>query len=173
MNLLFGYDAMVAHWAAQRIPHVGTGPEFGPCAALGVVDDQGNIGAACVYHGFQPKFGGMEISFALEHPRFLSRSIISGLLSYPFAQVACVRVTACTPLKATSTRTFLETLGFKREGVVRRGFRTDDAVIYGLLAKEWARSPFNLNRRRDVPPLPIPRRVSRVQERLRSPAAVA
>lgn len=155
MKLLFGHDHLVTQWAAQRIPHVDEADNFGPCVAIGVVDDHGVIRAAAVYHGYQPRFRGIEISFALESPRYLTRDVISGLLRYGFGQLQCLRVTAVTPLKATSTRRFLEKLGFKREGVLRRGFGNDDAVLYGLLAKEWARSPFNRDRRTDVPPLPV------------------
>lgn len=143
MRLAFGHDALVADWVAARIPHVGAGLEFGPCAAIGAVDDQGIIRAGAVYHGYQPKFGGIEISFAKDPDVQLTRGVIGGLLRYPFEQLQCVRVTACAPLKATSTRTFLEKLGFKREGVVRLGFGKDHAVIYGMLARrEWANSPF-------------------------------
>jgi RimJ/RimL family protein N-acetyltransferase len=155
MRLVFGHDALVAGWAANRIPHVETADNFGPMTAIGVPDDDGKLGAAAVYHGYQERFRGIEISFACDHPRYLSRTIISGLLRYPLAQLSCQRVTAATPRKATSTRQFLEKLGFRREGVMRRGFGNDDAVVYGLLAKEWARSPFNLDRRTDVPPLPV------------------
>jgi hypothetical protein len=33
-------------------------------------------------------------------------------------------------------------LGFKREGSIRRGFGDDNAIIYGLLAEEWAAGRF-------------------------------
>lgn len=113
------------------------------------------MAAGAVYHAYRPEFRGIEISFAMRPGLYLSRSAISALLRYPFIELNCVRVTAVTPLKATSTRQFLEKLGFKREGVLRRAFGTDDAVVYGMLAKEWARSAFNVDRRRDVPPLPM------------------
>lgn len=143
----------VAHWTAERIPFVGVGENFGPCSTMGVLDSEGLMAAGAVYHAYRPAFRGLEISFAMRPGFYLSRSAISALLRYPFAELNCVRVTAVTPLKATSTRQFLEKLGFKREGVLRRAFGTDDAVVYGMLAKEWARSLFNVERRRDVPPL--------------------
>jgi len=143
MRLLVGHDMYVAEWVGSRIPHVGSGLEFGPCAAIGAVDDDGNVQAGAVYHGYQPKYGGIEISFAKAPGAQLTRGVIGGLLRYPFAQLQCQRITACAPLKATSTRQFLEKLGFRREGVVRVGFGKDHAVIYGMLArKEWAHSPF-------------------------------
>jgi RimJ/RimL family protein N-acetyltransferase len=143
LKLLFGHDAIVAEWVANQIPHVGFGEAFGPCAAIGCVDDNGIIRAGAVYHGYQPRFRGIEISFAKAPEAVLTRGVVGGLLRYPFEQLQCVRVTACAPLKATSTREFLEKLGFKREGVVRLGFGDDHAAIYGMLARrEWAHSPF-------------------------------
>lgn len=143
MRLLFGQDALVAEWVGQRIPTVGSGPDFGPCAAIGAVKDDGLLGAGAVYHNWQPKFGGIEISFAKDPEARLTRGVIGALLRYPFGSLQCHRITACAPLKATSTRQFLEKLGFRREGVVRLGFGNDHAVVYGMLArKEWAHSPF-------------------------------
>lgn len=143
MKLLFGHDALVAEWVASRIPHVGAGMEFGPCQAIGAVNDHGVIEAGAVYHAYQPRFRSLEISFALDAKGRLTRGVIGAMLRYPFGQLQCQRITACAPLKATSTREFLEKLGFRREGVVRLGFGNDHAVIYGLMAKEWARSPYH------------------------------
>lgn len=143
MKLLFGYPDAVADWVGRRIETVGSGPAFGKCYAIGAVNDEGALGAGAVYHNWQPQFGGIEISFAKDPAAQLTRGVIGALLRYPFVTLECKRITACAPLKATSTRDFLEKLGFKREGVVRLGFGNDHAVVYGMLArKEWANSPF-------------------------------
>lgn len=149
MRTLCGYDPQVAAWVAQQIPHVGDVSNFGPLAAIGVIDDYGNLAAGAVYHGYMPRFRGIEISFAMRtlpdgrhDPRALSRGVIRALLSYPFDSLNCVRVTAATPRKAEQTRAFLEKLGFKREGVLRYGFGSDHAFLYGLLEREWRRGPF-------------------------------
>ncbi len=146
MRPLFGHDALVAEWVGQRIPHVGNGASFGQCAAIGLVDDEGIIQAGAVYNNFQPQYRNIEISFGLAAKGRLTREAIRILLRYPFAQLNCRRCTAITPLKATSTRAFLEKLDFRREGVVRHGFGNDHAVIYGLLDHHWARHPFNRER---------------------------
>ncbi|HXQ10980.1 MAG TPA: GNAT family protein [Caulobacteraceae bacterium] len=80
------------------------------------------------------------MSFASETPRWLTRNLIRQILSYPFDQLGCQRITAITPKKARAARAFLDHFGFKREGVVRRGFGSDDAIISGLLKREWMRS---------------------------------
>lgn len=150
MNLLFGHDRDVAHWVACQIPHMhrriprfAPGEAFGPGAAIGVLDAQGRMVGGCVYHNWDEDCGSMEISCASTTPSWLKPGVMRALLRYPFAQVGCQRLTACTPRRATSARQFLERLGFKREGCVRRGFGDDHAIIYGLLAEEWAESSLN------------------------------
>lgn len=142
MRLLLGQDAYVAAWAAQRIPHIGPNG-FGPCAAIGVVSEAGEVVGGAVFHGYQPHYRAVEISFALSDPRCLNASLIAGIMAYPFDQLHVERVTAVTPRKAASARRFLEKFNFKREGNARRGFGTDDAIIYGLLRSDWRASRFN------------------------------
>lgn len=143
MKVLFGYDAAVADWVAARIAHVGRGENFGPCAAIGVIDAAGRLLGGVVYHNWQESTGNIELSFAADTPRWLTRRIIGELLRYPFWQLGCIRVTGVTPRKATSARRFLDKFGFKREGLVRKGFGNDDAVISGLLRTEWEASKWS------------------------------
>jgi RimJ/RimL family protein N-acetyltransferase len=143
MRLLLGQDEAVAAWVAARIPHMGPGADFGPCAALGVVAEDGRLLGGVVFSNWQPRWGSIEASFAADGRRWLTPRLIRQILSYPFTQLDCGRVTAVTPLSASDARRFLETFGFKREGLVRRGFGDDDAVVSGLLKTEWLRSRWN------------------------------
>ena len=145
MRLLFGQDRDVAHWVAQHIPHMairipdfGYGETFGMGAAIGVIDSEGVLAGGVVYHNYDPYCRSMELSCASTTPRWLTREIVGGLLRYPFLQANCQRLTSVTPRRATSTRRLLEGLGFRREGSIRRGFGDDNAIVYGLLAEDWA-----------------------------------
>lgn len=140
MRLRYGDDAVVAAWVAARIDHVAMGTDFGPCKAIGVETDRGELVGGVVYHNFMPSVGNIELSFASARRNWLTRPLICGLLSYPFDQLQCQRVTGVTPRRATSARRFLDQFGFKREGCVRRGFGTDHAIISGLLREEWQAS---------------------------------
>lgn len=146
MRLAVGYDAQVADWVGKRIPHMGDSEAFGPCAAIGVVNDDGYLVAGVVFHNYVERYRIVEISMAASNVRWASRATLTGLLAYPFEQLNCVRVTTITPRKNKRALTFNRKLGFKQEGIVRRGFGSQDAVICGLLAKEWRESPFNLRR---------------------------
>lgn len=149
LSLLFGHDAEVAHWVTERIPHAAVripyfplGQVFGPSVALGVMDEQGTLLAGVVYHAHDPFVRSIEVSCASDSARWANREVFRSLLRYPFGQLQCQRITAATPRSATSTRQFLEGLGFKREGSLRRAFGDDNAIIYGLLAEEWAAGRF-------------------------------
>lgn len=146
MRVVFGgpeETRMIAAWVAARIPQMDGVADFGPCVAFGVEDEQGRPVGGVVFHNHQPRFRNIEGSFASDTPRWLTRDVICKILSYPFDQLDCIRLTALTPRQAASARRFLDTFGFKREGIVRRGFGTDDMVVSGLMRHEWATSRWN------------------------------
>lgn len=136
----------MADWVAARIPFMIDGADFGPCAAIGTMNSEGQLLGAVLFTNHQPRFGNIEVSFASASPRWLTKSALTVILSYPFDQLRVGRITAITPKQSAGARQFLDSFGFKREGVVRSGFGTDDAIISGLLEKEWRRSRFNLHR---------------------------
>jgi RimJ/RimL family protein N-acetyltransferase len=146
MRLVIGHDPFFAAWVQARIPQMAGLPGgFGPCTAIGVAHGDVVVGA-CVYHGYQPRFGSIEMSFASVDPRWLigpageRKAIIRGLMGYPFDQLKVGRVSATTPKKNRAARRFIDKFGFKREGVARRGFGDDDAILSGLLESEWRAS---------------------------------
>jgi RimJ/RimL family protein N-acetyltransferase len=140
VRLVLDRSPAVAAWVAGRIPQMTGAADFGPSTAIGVVSEDGRALGGVVFHNYQPRFRNIEVSFASETPRWLTRNLIRQILAYPFDQLACQRITAITPKRAKAARAFLDHFGFKREGVVRRGFGNDDAVISGMLKREWMRS---------------------------------
>ena len=138
MRLVWDEDAAVAAWVAARIPWVGEAAAFGPCRAIGVARADGTAAAGVVFSSYHPKFASIEIAAASETPRWLTRALVRQIMGYPFDQLGCLRVTAVTPRRAMPARRFLESFGFKREGLARRGFGAfGDAVIFGMLRREW------------------------------------
>lgn len=133
-RMLFGQDATVADWVAERIPHVDGA--FRDCAAIGVADEAGRILGGVVYHDYR----GNDVQMSLAGtPGWLSRSALTVFFRYPFAQLGCDRVTCFVPARNIRTRAFCEKFGFTQEGVIRRGFAVptpDDCIVYGLLHEE-------------------------------------
>ena len=140
MRIVLGRDPEVADWVARRIPHLGEGRAFGPCAAIGVESEDGRPLGGVVFSEWRPACRSIEASFASDTPRWLTRRIIGAILAYPFEQLGCQRITTLTPRRARAARRFLDAFGFKREGLVRKGFGDDDAMVSGLLKREWEAS---------------------------------
>lgn len=102
---------------------------------LVVTDDaQSEIRAIVVYDRFNGR--DMEMSIASFTPRWCNRKDLYSLFAYPFILRRCARVTATTREHAENTRSFLERLGFEKEGVLRESYLDSNGVVYGMLRRE-------------------------------------
>jgi RimJ/RimL family protein N-acetyltransferase len=108
--------------------------DFGPCAAIGICNEDGLI-AGVVYNWYRQ--ANIEITCAAISPRWCTSRILSGLFWYPFGQIGCHRVTCVVEHTNQTVRVFLRRLGFTEEGVMRRSYLNgNDAVIHGMLREE-------------------------------------
>ena len=141
MKLLFGCSELMTAWVRARIPYMD--PEgFGPCQALGVMDSKDKVIGGVVFHGWNSHYRSIEVSCAADSAKWLSRGIIHAILSYPFEQLGCERVSSATKADDKRTRHVLEALGFQYEGTGRRMFGDHDGVGYSLLRDEWRAGRF-------------------------------
>ncbi|MGN6124694.1 MAG: GNAT family N-acetyltransferase [Sphingomonas oligoaromativorans] len=135
-------EPRLLRWCAERIPHAtAEGWYLERAQPLGISDGR-DLLAVMVVHGYERQHGNAQISMAAASPRWASRPVIAKLLSYPFEQLRCQRITTLIPASNARAIRFNEGIGFQREGLARRGFGTEDCVILGLLAEErpaWAR----------------------------------
>lgn len=158
MRLIYGPEVndQIAFWVGLHIPMVkrrieqGSAEPFGPSVAFGVVNRDGDLCGGVVFHNYLQDMKCIEVSCAATKDNWLTPSLARTILRYPFTQLGCQRVTAVTPRRGTRVRRFLEGLGFVREGSVRRGFLTDNAIIYGLLSEEWAAHRINRPKERVI-----------------------
>jgi RimJ/RimL family protein N-acetyltransferase len=135
IGMLVGHDAAVAQWVGERIGI----RDFGAYTALGILSGDQLI-AGVVFNNWRPP--GIEVTMASTSPRWCTRSTLAAIFWYVFEQIGCKRLTALTEAKNQPVRAFLCHLGFQQEGLLRYGFPTDDAVIYGMLKEEcrWLRT---------------------------------
>lgn len=145
MRLLIGEDRLVAEWVRRQIPHM-EGADFGACTAVGVIDEDANILGGVVWHNYRPQFRTIEWSAAATTANWLSATLITDIMRYPFEQLGCQKIRALIPLRNERARRFHKRFGFKQEGQLRREFGSQDAICYGLLRSEWRKSPLNLER---------------------------
>lgn len=141
------FDAFVP-WVCRRIPHLhlagikslGEGVVF--VVATGT-DPGARPLAAVVFHAYSPAFRSIEVSMASDSLMWAKKPAISTMLNYVFNELKCERLQAVTARKGRGpkrARRFLEHLGFRFEGVGRRAFGADDAVMFSMLrenAQYW------------------------------------
>lgn len=139
MKLLYGADEAVGAWVQARIPNMPRLPA--PFVGIGVLSGA-QLVAGVLFHGYVPEFGVIEVSIAADTPRWISRQRVSLILGYPFRQLRCGRVGAAIMAANTRSVRLCEGLGFQREGLLRRGFGGDDAVVLGLLREDWERGRY-------------------------------
>ena len=137
MRVVYGVDDAVAAWVAERIPHVRTCEGLGPYTAMGVASDDGRRAGGVVWHGYKPDYRTIELSAAADDRRWLTRTVIREIFAYPFQFLNLGRVTTITPSRNRPAIHLNVKLGFQIEGIVRRGFGDDDAIVMGLLREEW------------------------------------
>lgn len=138
--LIYGHDRELSLWAGNKLGYDGAiGSRHDP-VAIGV-SRQGKIVAVAVFYDYRGV--SIEVTFVTTTPRWASRENISAILSYPFVQLGCKRLTAITEENNRDARAFLERLGFCQEGIHPDGFESGVGISYGLLkadAQRWLRS---------------------------------
>ena len=139
MRLLLGFDEDVARYVASRIPGM---TDFGPSAAIGVIDSNHMLIGGVVFHDYQPQWRNIQVSFASDRADWLTPRLVRGILHYPFFQLQCARITCATPKRNKRARQFLAKFGFRHEGTIRKGFGDDDMILSGLMRTEWTQNRF-------------------------------
>ena len=129
-------DDSLTSWLEERIDHYTTQSDTRIMAVLG---DDDEVLAVAAYYNWSQHYRSIDVSFAADTPKWGTRHIMRSLITYPFEQLDCVRVTALVMATNHRARRLCEAVGFIEEGVARQGFHPDDAVIYGLLKSEASR----------------------------------
>jgi [ribosomal protein S5]-alanine N-acetyltransferase len=109
-----------------------------------VVPQGGKVIGTCTLFNFDRSNRRAEIGFALGRPwwgRGLMGEALTALLDFAFGELGLRRIEAdADPLNSASIK-LLESLGFRREGLLRErwnvGGELQDTVFLGLLAREY------------------------------------
>ncbi len=134
LRILGGQRELVGLWMLKQLPGVMDLP--GSYEAIGVVRGTQLVGG-CLYTEYWPCKGGGDVKMWAVGHNWLSRRIIKVMLDYAFVHNRCHRITSITRRKNKASRQLVERLGFKLEGVARKGCGlNEDAMIYGLLKEE-------------------------------------
>lgn len=100
----------------------------------------------CVVVAYHATEDNIFCSFAADNPRWASKENIAAWGYWLFDQLGMKRVTATVKKGNKRSRKFVEGIGFKYEGNVRKAIKNEDMIVYGLLKGEhdkWLRKAFN------------------------------
>lgn len=124
-----------AAWTLPYLrPAINSIKDYGHFTPIAVLKDSEPV-AVVIYNNYH----GHDISMTIASstPRWVTKGVLRGLFAYPFNQIGCARVTACTRKANKSARTLLEKAGFTLEGNQRLGYLgQQDMLYYGMLKKE-------------------------------------
>jgi len=137
-TILWAEDpALVAEWVAAKFPHVEAFPPW--ARAVGWVRVNGD-GTGEIVGGVVacPRGGDFdaELSIALDGVS-VTRDQLRRLLRLVFEEWGWVRVTCLIARSNRRARSFVERIGFRREGALKHGFDgRQTAVVYGMTRED-------------------------------------
>jgi hypothetical protein len=133
VQLVFGEDALVAHWVGLNLG-VAIHPPF--TAIGGTVDGQ-TLCAGAVFNDFN----GSNIEITLFGPGCFTRGNVRAMYHYAFVQLQANRLSAKTRKRNKLVRRLLPRLGFVFEGTLKNYYGMgEDALTFRLdpaVAKKW------------------------------------
>lgn len=141
MKLLFGHSDAVERFVAGLIPRCADG--FGPCQAIGVIDNDGKLIAGWVWHGWDPSAETMEFSGASINPHWMTQDILHALFSYAFDEVKCQMVLTRNSESNKRLHRQLARYGFTRWDVPRLFGRGENGVFWTLTDDAWRANNFH------------------------------
>lgn len=80
---------------------------------------------------------GPDIHMTIAGPGVLSRQTMKAFATYAFVQAGCRRVSMTVRASNHLVHRLAGRCGFKIEGIKRRGYGNEDAIIYGLLPEDF------------------------------------
>lgn len=130
-TLIFNVPA-VNDWVSAKIYGSDKFPLDAPSIAL---LENGRIIGGVVYTMYTGN--GIMMNVAGGYKGWINRAFLRAAFAYPFKQLGCTRVSGLVRADNYAAQQFDERLGFKREGLVRRGDDDGtDLIMYGMLREE-------------------------------------
>lgn len=123
----------ISQWLSHQIPGEGEFPLNAPNMAY--IRD-GHVCGAVVYTW--PSGNGCMVSVASDGTgRWFNRTFLRAAFAYPFIQMKYARISGLVRVDNYAAQRFDEHLGFKREGLLRKGDDDGtDLILYGMLKEE-------------------------------------
>lgn len=140
MKLLYGHDAAVEKFVAERVPGCPDG--FGASRSIGIIDNDGLLVAGWCFHGWNPHAGTIEFSGAAITSRWMTKRILHDLFAYAFNKVGCQMIVTRNSATNTQLHRQLKAYGFTRIDFPRLFGRDEDGVVWSLTDSAWKQSKY-------------------------------
>ena len=129
-TVIYGQESRILPWVGSRIDE----DDFGDAAAIGLEED-GELIAGVVFNWWTGPSISMHVA-AVPGRRWMTKDYLYRCFAYPFLQVKCNRVTGLVREDNLDAQRF-DHLGFKREGLIRKGASDgSNLILYGMLKEE-------------------------------------
>jgi RimJ/RimL family protein N-acetyltransferase len=131
-SVVYGQDERVLKWVGERIGEL----EFSP-GAIGIgLEEDGELIAGVVFSMYTKASICMHVA-AIPGKRWMTKEYLWRVFAYPFIQLNCNRVTGFVREDNLVAQKFDEHIGFKREGLIRKGaVDGTNFILYGMLKEE-------------------------------------
>lgn len=136
----------VVRWAIANLgdPEITSPEDIGECVAFGITLNRRPV-AACIFNMYRPMphGGDMRVIIVATNPAWCQRHVLAELFGYVFETAGCSRLTAVIREGNERSVKLCAGLGFRKEGVLRRGYNgKTNALIFGMLRTEcrWLRN---------------------------------
>jgi RimJ/RimL family protein N-acetyltransferase len=131
-RLVYGQNKRICEWVG---PQIDIQQFDADAVAIGVEED-GVLIAGTVFNNYTGASIDMHVA-AISGKRWATPTVLCCAFAYPFAQLKCNRVTGPVREDNLVSRRFVEHLGFKQEGLMRRGCEDGtNLILYGMLREE-------------------------------------
>lgn len=138
-------NELLVKWALSRLndPECQTEKDLGQHVAIGVIKN-GKPVCVVIYNWYREmKFGNeLRVIIVSDDPSWCLPGVLRGLFRYPFEIANCERLVAVIKDGNKRSLKLCTGLGFKKEGVLRKGYDgKTNAILLGMLKSEckWLR----------------------------------
>ena len=128
-------EANIERCAERGLPRSGV--------AIGVANNDNVLVGGFYYHDYDPDAGVIEISLASTDKRWWTRSVLYGLLKYPFYDLGCQMIGSRTSAKDKALLRQLKAYGFDIHIIPRLFGREHDVAICTLTIEQWEANGFH------------------------------
>lgn len=129
-DYLLGENEKVFDFVQSTMPHAPLSKSN--YTAIGVLDEKDQLTGGVIFHSIDRcvymAAGGIG--------NWLKRSMVKYFFSVAFYGVGADKIEVLVQKNDLPTRSLCKSLGFKKEGIIRRFFHLNDAVLYGMFFKE-------------------------------------